>query len=175
MWTHAAARLRDGVGKGSIELGRLLSTDISAQSEWPVDVDLPELGFIRDLRPFQRIAVARLLSAGGGANFSVPGSGKTTVTYAVFTALRSRGSAQAMLVVAPPSAFDAWVEEAKECFIDGLGPVVAVRPEPPARRDTVIVLNYERLGDSAVRAELAGWARNRKVLTVFDEAHRAKA
>ncbi|MET8473968.1 SNF2-related protein [Streptomyces sp. NPDC006422] len=175
MWTHAAARLRDGVGKGSTELGRLLSADISAQSEWPVDIDLPELGFIRDLRPFQRIAVARLLSAGGGANFSVPGSGKTTVAYAVFTALRSRGSAQVMLVVAPPSAFEAWVEEAKACFVDGNGPVVAVRPEPPARRDTVVVLNYERLGDSAVRAELAGWARNRKVLTVFDEAHRAKA
>ncbi|MGW4441046.1 SNF2-related protein [Streptomyces sp. NPDC004596] len=175
VWTHAAVRLRDSVARGSSELDRLLATDISAQSEWPTDIDLASLGFVRDLRPFQRVAVARLLSAGGGANFSVPGSGKTTVAYAVFTALRSRGLAQAMLVVAPPSAFEAWAEESEACFADGLGPVVAIRPDIPARRDTVVVLNYERLGDAAIRAELAGWARNRKVLTVFDEAHRAKA
>ncbi|MGV9785517.1 DEAD/DEAH box helicase [Streptomyces sp. NPDC003435] len=175
VWTHAAARLRDGVVKGSTELHRLLATDVTAQSEWPTDVNLAALGFTRRLRPFQRDAVARLLTAGGGANFSVPGSGKTTVAYAVFAAMRSRGSAHAMLVVAPPSAFEAWEEEAQACFADGQVPVVAIRPDTPARRDTVVVLNYERLSDTAVRAGLAGWARNRKILTIFDEAHRAKA
>ncbi|MGW9497452.1 SNF2-related protein [Streptomyces prasinus] len=175
IWSHAATQVRDSATRGSSDLERLLAMDVGVQSEWPADIDLTELGFVRNLRPFQRIAVARLLSASGGPNFSVPGSGKTTVTYAVFAALRSRGLAQTMLVVAPPSAFEAWVEEAEACFTDEARPIVAVRPETIARRDTVVVLNYERLGDTATRAELAGWARNRKVLTVFDEAHRAKA
>ncbi|WP_210585039.1 DEAD/DEAH box helicase [Streptomyces sp. GESEQ-35] len=167
--------MREDVARSATGLSRLLATDIAEQAVWPSDVDLEALGFVRRLRPFQQVAVARLLAAGGGANFSVPGSGKTAVTYAVFTALRSRGSAHAMLVVAPPSAFEAWVDEAKACFADDRTPVVTVRPDLPSRRDTILVLNYERLSDATSRAGLSGWARGRKVLTVFDEAHRAKA
>ncbi|MFI9239936.1 SNF2-related protein [Streptomyces sp. NPDC053079] len=174
-WTPAAERLRAGGVAAADGLVRLLAADVAEQSVWPAGLDLAALGFVRPLRPFQRTAVARLLAAGGGANFSVPGSGKTTVAYAVFTALRARGAAHAMLVVAPPSAFEAWVEEARACFAPDRVPSVAVRPRVLARVDTVVVLNYERLGDPVVRAGLAGWSRGRKVLTVFDEAHRAKA
>ncbi|MGR4852646.1 SNF2-related protein [Streptomyces sp. LARHCF252] len=174
-WTPAAERLRAGGVAAADGLARLLALDVAEQSLWPHDLDLPALGFVRPLRPFQRTAVARLLAAGGGANFSVPGSGKTTVAYAVFAALRARGAAHAMLVVAPPSAFEAWVEEAGVCFAPGRAPSVAVRPRVLARTDTVAVLNYERLGDPVVRAGLAGWSRGRKVIAVFDEAHRAKA
>ncbi|MFE6843178.1 SNF2-related protein [Streptomyces sp. NPDC057686] len=174
-WTPAAERLRAGGAAAADGLAALLAADTAEQSAWPADIDLPALGFVRTLLPFQRTAAARLLRAGGGANFSVPGSGKTTVAYAVFTALRARGAAHALLVVAPPSAFEAWVEEARACFAPDRAPAVAVRPRVMARTDTVVVLNYERLGDPAVRAALAGWSRGRKVLTVFDEAHRAKA
>nr|WSW42949.1 DEAD/DEAH box helicase [Streptomyces sp. NBC_01001] len=174
-WTPAAERLRAGGAAAADGLAALLAADTAEQSAWPGDIDLPALGFVRTLLPFQRTAAARLLRAGGGANFSVPGSGKTTVAYAVFTALRARGAAHALLVVAPPSAFEAWVEEARACFAPDRAPAVAVRPRVMARTDTVVVLNYERLGDPAVRAALAGWSRGRKVLTVFDEAHRAKA
>nr|WSW62605.1 DEAD/DEAH box helicase [Streptomyces sp. NBC_00998] len=174
-WTPAAERLRAGGAAAADGLAALLAADAAEQSAWPADIDLPALGFVRTLLPFQRTAAARLLRAGGGANFSVPGSGKTTVAYAVFSALRARGAAHALLVVAPPSAFEAWVEEARACFAPDRAPTVAVRPRVMARTDTLVVLNYERLGDPAVRAALAGWSRGRKVLTVFDEAHRAKA
>ncbi|MGP4048550.1 SNF2-related protein [Streptomyces sp. 2A115] len=174
-WTPAAERLRVTGGDTADGLTRLLATGVAEQSVWPAGLDLPALGFVRLLRPFQRTAVARLVAASGGANFSVPGSGKTTVAYAVFTALRAQGAAHAMLVVAPPSAFEAWVEEARACFASDRTPSVAVRPQVLARTDTVVVLNYERLGDPVMRAGLAGWSRGRKVLTVFDEAHRAKA
>lgn len=174
-WTPAAERLRADGAEAADGLARLLAAGVDEQSAWPGGLDLPDLGFQRQLRPFQRTAVARLLAAGGGANFSVPGSGKTTVAYAVFAALRARGAVNAMFVVAPPSAFEAWVEEAHACFASGRAPTVAVRPRVFARTDDVVVLNYERLGDPAVIAGLAGWSRRRRVLTVFDEAHRAKA
>jgi hypothetical protein len=174
-WDHAALVLGDQASAMAARLARLTNHTVEAQRAWPDGLDLADYGFVRPLLPFQRESVARLLFAGGGANFSVPGSGKTAVTYAVFAALHGRGDEHAMLVVAPPSAFEAWQEEAELCFATGRVPYVALCPRRPARRDTVVVLNYERLADPMVRAGLDGWMRNRRVLAVFDEAHRAKA
>ena len=41
--------------------------------------------FIRELQNNQKISVNHLLSISNGANFSVPGSGKTTISYAVIS------------------------------------------------------------------------------------------
>jgi hypothetical protein len=70
--------------------------------------------FRRELRPFQLRDLAKVLSLSHGANFSIPGSGKTTVTYAVYEVERLRDRVDRLLVVAPISAFDAWFEEAEE-------------------------------------------------------------
>jgi hypothetical protein len=80
-----------------------------------------------------------------------------------------------MLVVAPPSAFEAWQEEAELGFATGRVPCIALCPPRPSRRDTVVVLNYEKLGDPVAVAGLDAWMRNRRVLAVIDEAYRAKA
>jgi superfamily II DNA or RNA helicase len=174
-WTSTAQSAEINSIATANALARVTATTIEEQTTWPEGLDLAAHGFVRALRPFQRDAVARLLIAGGGANFSVPGSGKTAVTYAVFTALRARGSVHGMLVIAPPAAFEAWVEEGDECFAEGHRPTVRIRPRCIANTDDVVVFNYERLADPSVMASIRSWARNRKVLTVFDEAHRAKA
>ena len=72
--------------------------------------------FVHDLRPFQLRDAGRLLALPNGANFSVPGAGKTAVTYAVYEAERSAGRVTKLLVVAPLSAFAAWQDEANACF-----------------------------------------------------------
>lgn len=174
-FNEAASRTGDRVGRSRAVLERIVGAEPAVQARWPDGLDLGATGFARQLRPFQRDAVARLLYAVGGANFSVPGSGKTTVAYAVYAALKARGEVHGMVVVAPPSAFEAWQEEAAACFADGHVPVVAVRPDVIGPATDVVVFNYERLYDPAVRTKLAEWSRNRRVLTVFDEAHRAKA
>ena len=56
--------------------------------------------------------VAKLIALPQGANFSVPGAGKTTTTYAVYETLRAREAVEQMLVVSPNSAFEAWRGEA---------------------------------------------------------------
>jgi len=157
------------------ELSAIVTTSVEDQAAWPIGVDLIAAGFIRQLRPFQRDGVARLLRMGNGADFSVPGSGKTTTAYAVFTALRQLGQIDVMLVLAPPSAFEAWETEAAECFAAGHRPVIGVRPGFATRATDVLIFNYERLEVRRTLAELDTWAGNRRVLTVFDEAHRAKA
>lgn len=67
---------------------------------------LDELGFSRKLEWHQRRDIARLVSIPQGANFSVPGAGKTTVAYATHLLTRREGTR--LLVVAPKNAFGAW-------------------------------------------------------------------
>jgi len=84
---------------------------------------LGESRFQRALRPFQLRDLCLILALSHGANFSVPGAGKTSVTYAVYEAERVRGRVERLLVVAPLSAFDAWVDDAgsSDCPLRGAG------------------------------------------------------
>ncbi|MEU6924783.1 DEAD/DEAH box helicase [Streptomyces sp. NPDC046631] len=127
-------------------------------------------GWTGPLTPFQRRDIARLLSIGHGANFSVPGAGKTRVSLAAFSALRTRGTVARMLVVSPKSAYDAWREEAQQCFAIPLD-VQVLTKEVPAAADIVLV-NYERL-DRALNG-LAHWLKAAPAMLVLDEAHRMK-
>jgi SNF2 family DNA or RNA helicase len=65
----------------------------------------------RPLKEHQLKAALHLLSIRHGANFSVPGSGKTTVVLAVFHWMRSRGEVDSLFVVGPPSCFGPWQTE----------------------------------------------------------------
>ncbi|MFI5532472.1 DEAD/DEAH box helicase [Kitasatospora sp. NPDC051853] len=123
-----------------------------------------------DLTAFQRRDAARLLTLRHGANFSVPGAGKTRVALAVFAALRERGDVERMLVVCPKSAYEAWQDESSTCFRDPLDVRImgAGVPEPA----DVLVVNYERLGRA--QYALAEWIGRAPVLLVLDEAHRMK-
>jgi len=50
------------------------------------------------------------------ANFSVPGSGKTTVALATFAAMVADGRVQKLLVIGPASCFSPWTDEFREVF-----------------------------------------------------------
>ncbi len=128
--------------------------------------------FDRGLHNFQIRDLGRLLSLANGANFSVPGAGKTTVAYAVYDAERAIGRVAQMLVVAPLSAFDAWTTEAAESFPDGQRPVVAPFIDYAPDDAEILVVNYHRL-DGRYDA-LARWVRKRPTLVLLDEAHRMK-
>jgi len=154
---------------------RLLDQSLSDPE--PLDGDavaqrLAKGRFYRDLRTFQVRDLGRLLSLANGANFSVPGAGKTTVAYAVYDAEKAVGRVEQMLVVAPLSAFDAWMTEASESFPDGQCPVVAPFVEYAPDDAEVLVVNYHRLDGRY--AALARWVAKRPTLVLLDEAHRMK-
>lgn len=126
---------------------------------------------LRGLRPFQERDLAKLTSLMHGANFSVPGAGKTTVTYALYEAERTRGRVERMLVVAPLSAFEAWETEAVRCFDS---PPKVCRFEDGIPWDAEVVLvNYHRLR-APYFDMLVSWALARPTHVVLDEAHRMK-
>ena len=128
--------------------------------------------FARDLRPFQTRDLGHLLSLPNGANFSVPGAGKTTVAYAVYDAERTAGRVQQMLVVAPLSAFESWTTEVRECFPTDRHPVVVPYLDEVPSDAEVLLVNYHRLGGHY--EDLARWVAARPTLVLLDEAHRMK-
>jgi SNF2 family DNA or RNA helicase len=71
----------------------------------------------RTLKIHQLKAAYHLYILGNGANFSVPGSGKTSVVLAVYEKLRQEGKVNTLFIVGPPSCFGPWKNE----FIETLG------------------------------------------------------
>lgn len=125
---------------------------------------------VRELRDFQLRDLAKLLSLRHGANFSVPGAGKTTVAYATHAFEQAKRRVDKLLVIAPLSAFGAWQEDA----------VAVLSPAPTVGRAAsgaipstdVVLVNYQRL--PGMIDELTSWAGAHRVHLVLDEAHRAK-
>ena len=124
-----------------------------------------------DLTDFQRRDLGKLLSLSHGANFSVPGAGKTRVALANFDARRQAGEVSRMLVVCPKSAFESWRVEALECFPAAPLRLTTFGGSPPGPTD-VLLVNYERLPDA--QPLLLQWLRAHPTLLVLDEAHRMK-
>lgn len=127
--------------------------------------------FKRELRDFQEEDLRHLLGLSHGANFSVPGSGKTTVAYAAYEAERLAGRVRRMLVIGPLSSFGSWRDEADESFAEA--PVIhrfdggAIPPDAE-----VVLVNYQRLATGYDR--LAAWVTAEPTLVILDEAHRMK-
>ncbi len=112
----AAERLREFVAQ--VKTARLQRKDITESvPQEGLQPKLIELGFTkRTLKPFQLRDLSHLLSLSNGANFSVPGAGKTTVTFALHTLTRKPG--QHFLVVAPKAANQAWKDIVADCMND---------------------------------------------------------
>lgn len=127
--------------------------------------------FVRSLRAFQLRDLTKLLSLPHGANFSVPGAGKTAVTYALYEAERNSGRVNRLLVVAPLSAFEAWEEEAARCF--DVPPMIDRFDGAIPRDAEVVLVNYQKLKDPYFE-QLATWALEGATHVVLDEAHRMK-
>ena len=123
-----------------------------------------------DLTSFQRRDVAKLLSLRHGANFSVPGAGKTRVGLAVFQALRRQEGLERLLIVGPKSSYAAWQNENTECLQPPLQMEIA-DGVPPSTSDAIIV-NYERLPNMV--SFLGRWLTERPSMIILDEAHRMK-
>jgi SNF2 family DNA or RNA helicase len=146
----------------------VLSGTVAARPLPADDTHTPRL--TRTLRDFQSHDVDRLWHLRNGANFSVPGAGKTTVTLALHLQERAAGTVERLLVVAPLSAFDAWEEECST-IVDPPLSIARLSGSLDADVD-VVVVNYQRLRTAL--PDLKAWMEDRRVHLVVDEAHRAK-
>ena len=68
----------------------------------------------RKLKPHQLKSAYHFYTLKNGANFSVPGSGKTSTLLSVYEKLRLEGKCNLLFIVGPPSCFQPWQYEFKE-------------------------------------------------------------
>lgn len=139
---------------------------------------LPE--FKRDLKDFQLDAVNHLLIVGNGANFSVPGSGKTSVALAYYHILRATQNIDALLIIGPASCFEPWEHEYLQCFgekansirIAGLSKIRRNESYLLADRFEMILTTYH----SATRDvnQIIECLKRRNYLVILDESHYIK-
>ncbi|WP_030751557.1 DEAD/DEAH box helicase [Streptomyces sp. NRRL S-31] len=170
-WAPELRKLVSGVVKDSRLVEERLA-DSAVPPEVAADDVLSMLGetWKEDLNAFQRRDVAKLLSLGHGANFSVPGAGKTRVALAVYAAQRARGAASRLLVVCPKSAYESWRYETAVCFNYPLR--THVLDGSLDEWAEVLIVNYERLDRSLPL--LANWLKAAPSMIILDEAHRMK-
>lgn len=147
-----------------------------------IEERLVAAGFTRKLRDFQLRDLQRLLSLENGANFSVPGAGKTTVTLALH--ILTRKPDQVLLVIGPKASFPAWREVVSDCvredapngnsepftILNTSGDALSKALKSGATR---FVLSYDLMIQNA--EILTEFASQHKVHLVLDEAHRMKA
>lgn len=133
----------------------------------------------RGLTVHQVRDLGRLLRLVHGANFSVPGAGKTTTTLACYEAARASRTADRLLVVAPKNAFLSWEEEVRLCYpgdrpgVARIAGGTAKALEVLAGDPEIALITYQFLPNvvDAVRS----WAGRHKTHVVLDESHRIKA
>lgn len=137
-------------------------------------VNVPNLLPARKLTPRQQENILYLLDMENGANFSVPGAGKTLTALCVWQILKSRGSLGKLLVVSPRSAFEAWQDEPVESFgFKGIAEVYS--GEILDERTEICIVNYEQLENHQRLDYLRQWVKQNSAGLIIDEAHRIKA
>ncbi len=137
--------------------------------------------FRRELTETQIRDLGRILRLEHGANFSVPGAGKTTTLLAIYEASKGQGLVDALLVVAPKNAFLSWEDELAICYPDAdVRPDIArITGGPPqalqalAQDPEVALITYQFLPN--VSDAVRSWARRHRAHVVLDESHRIKA
>lgn len=120
------------------------------------------------------------------ANFSVPGSGKTSSALAVYAYLRQQNNFNNIIVVGPKNSFDSWKTEFKECFGDKIpircfdchdsslgndqNKISLLKYE--CLRYNIFLFNYESL--SKYIEYIDEILKQNKTLLIYDEVHRVK-
>ena len=118
------------------------------------------------------------------ANFSVPGSGKTSSVYGVFSFLSSQGLVDKIVMIGPKNSFISWKDEFYNCFYDKRElKLFNIQDYPNTRtkknallyeaahKKNLLLFNYESL--DSILEEVKNII-DEKTLLVFDEVHKVK-
>lgn len=102
------------VGDAEVALLGRLRSDTQAAS--PIPGSISEFHSGRSLFVYQQEAVGKHIKVTYSADFSVPGSGKTTVALATWAYARRSSPGLGLWVIGPLSCFDPWEDEFYACF-----------------------------------------------------------
>ena len=135
------------------------------------------------IKPYQLKSIHHMVEVAHAANFSVPGSGKTLMTYAAFDILKSRGDIDSLLVIGPIASFGPWEHEYNFCM-DRNPKKLIFRYHGTNRhkylRDLqkydVVLTSYETASnDSNLLKQHLLQKKQKNVMMVIDESHHIKS
>tara|TARA_Y100000310_G_scaffold339001_1_gene430283 strand:+ start:1330 stop:3228 length:1899 start_codon:yes stop_codon:yes gene_type:complete len=140
--------------------------------------------FIRPLRHHQIKAAKHLYLLKNGANFSVPGAGKTSVVLSVYEMLKKEGNVNCLFVVGPTACFYPWRDEFKKQLARAPENVILagmIKQErvnyyylPVNRRPELYLISYQTLTNDL--NDIIQFFKNKdnNIYFVVDEAHYIK-
>ena len=99
--------------KESFDNAKIIGKEIKNRGEHSPNTSTT---FVRKLMDYQKESVEHMMQLGNAANFSVPGSGKTTIAYAAISKWLEDKIIEKIFVIGPTASFLPWEEEYKGCF-----------------------------------------------------------
>ena len=140
----------------------------------------------RSLYPLQLLSAYHMAFSQNACNFSVPGSGKTSIVYGAYSYLHSLSEENAkyvdrILIVGPLSSFGPWESEYLECFGREVTSKRLIGSINKIEKQNYLISNYPSeltlisyASLVSLKREVSFFLRNNRVMMVLDEAHKAK-
>ena len=130
----------------------------------------------RKLKEHQKKSAYHLYKAECAANFSVPGSGKTSVVLAVYEILKNKNEVNGLFVIGPTNCYYSWLTEFKETI--GRDPNFIIWKEEKANvrlnslNSELILSHFQSVANDIDL--LKKFFFHNKFMLVVDEAHNIK-
>ena len=156
---------------------------LTVKSIKALHIKIPHFVKSRRLKDYQLLPVQHMLEVTNAANFSIPGSGKTTMTYAAYDKLKSDSNIDQLFVVGPLSSFKPWEEEFTNCFGLPYDKNVLRYAGTPTQRaalikhfdDYEVVLTSIPIANNDSKVLEENLFHNKKIMLVLDESHHIKS
>lgn len=137
----------------------------------------------RKLYDLQFLSAFHMAYTVNSMNFSVPGSGKTSIVYAAYSYLKSIGLVEKLFVIGPLSSFQAWESEFESCFnlkpsvyrysgVEGLSREEKKNHIYSSNPSELNLIYFQAV--DGLSQDLINFMSKYKVMIVVDEAHRIK-
>ena len=135
----------------------------------------------RALKEHQNKSLYHLYNAGSAANFSVPGSGKTSVVLAYYQKLKIENKVDAIFVIGPTNCYHSWKDEFESTlgrssnlriFGDKLSPSQRKDIYNNSLKSELYASHFQTISNDTVL--LKDFFSKNRFLLVVDEAHNIK-
>lgn len=163
-------------------LRAIKSNDGSMESDFEKFCAFCDNSLIITLRDYQYKSAFLLSMGEGGFDFSVPGAGKTIITYAAYAYLKQSNVVDSIFVIGPGSAYNAWYDEYNTCF--GRNPEfenLASETTKDCRlylgaskkhHKEITFINIEKI--RMLRKDISDYLSGKKSMLIIDEGHKIK-
>ncbi len=134
------------------------------------------------LRDYQRKSAYLLYKSKNGFDFSVPGAGKTIISYAVYINLLFDKQIDSLFIIGPKNSYNSWFDEYITCFnekpdFENLS-FLSVKEcktylgTSETFNRKIVFINYEKI--SSLKNDIYNYMNRHETLLIVDEAHKVK-